>query len=556
MRSRFTSVRYMLLAAVVVVGFLALLVVAPRVRAFLVNPDDVYEYVPPVAHAPVFNTTLRISFFGNRPSTLTPQRHVSVFVNGPHYSGMEDNDIRGFLDGTFRWGWNQPGQIHVRTGRRGRSLFWAEYELMRVLHRWDRIQLPPTARVMSAALILEVESEITVPRRLMLYEVKKDWNPGSGGTHNDNVSPPKQGEVWWNDIGFGEEPWGLPGVGFASDTHPNADTGEMPLAEAVAHTDDAIVRLTSPRLAAYVTRRVNAHEPLLFLLKLADYEEDTRGSVVELYSGNHGDSRNVSRRPRLVLEWESQTEMRSLEREIALEYGRSYSLEPLQAEGAGFVAVSSLAASDAERPTLQATRGAGEDETAATHQLLLPWDRIELTVVAAHDPVILGDAFEAGLKDTWVRTGSPEDQIVPWTFVAPSGRRVEIEARYEGDNRWGIEFYPDEIGPWEYYWTQNFTVFPYTSSLGHFDLLAGDEDNVRRQLALLAEEIEGGGAETPDRILALMDRLYGLERRAMQLLTPEEFQSQPGREIKELLNRVRAALDEPVPDTIPFQRSP
>jgi peptidoglycan-N-acetylglucosamine deacetylase len=47
--------------------------------------------------------------------------HLSTFVAGPLYDGMEDNDLRGFLDGGFRWAWNQPTQAHVRVGRPGRE---------------------------------------------------------------------------------------------------------------------------------------------------------------------------------------------------------------------------------------------------------------------------------------------------------------------------------------------------------------------------------------------------------------------------------------------------
>ena len=41
------------------------------------------------------------------------------------------------------------------------------------------------------------------------------------------------GEVWWNDRAYGHAPWALPGLGYASDSDPAADTGASPLAEAI-----------------------------------------------------------------------------------------------------------------------------------------------------------------------------------------------------------------------------------------------------------------------------------------------------------------------------------
>src|SRR3972149_2977698 len=60
----------------------------------------------------------QFSAYHESGESVKPLRHTSIYVNGPDYTGMEDNDIRGFLDGRFRNGWNQPGQSHVRVGRR------------------------------------------------------------------------------------------------------------------------------------------------------------------------------------------------------------------------------------------------------------------------------------------------------------------------------------------------------------------------------------------------------------------------------------------------------
>lgn len=511
-------------------------------------------------HDGVFQGTLLLSFYDSTPHTTQPHRHRFTFVNGPAYQGMEDNDLRGFLDGSFKYAWNQPGQVHVRVGRRGESPRYGEYELFRVLQRWSDIELPPLAKVVSARLVLSVEEPEDGVRQILLYEVKKDWVPGNGGIDNDNVSPPKSGEVWWNEAQHGAVSWGLPGVGFSSSVDSDADTDRQPLAWTEYRAGDSTVTFTSSRLAEYITRRVAERQPLLFLLKLSDYQEDIPGARIMFYSGNHGDSRNVSRRPRLTIEWESPTELRSVVEDIALEYGRTISLPIATAEGAQYAAVSFDAASLEDSPTIRVT--GGRDSLServitgvGTTHVLRPWSRSELTVHAAHDPIVLGDTFTAELKDTWVRSGPPEKQVVPWVFISPSKARTEVTARYLGENRWAVEFLPDELGAWEYYWTQNFTDTPYRSADGHFDVVAGDLVNVSKQLAILAAQIEAQGVIPREERDRWIIQLVQLERSALLLQTPESYRSPRGIHLRELIERVRRALGEPVPESNTFSGS-
>ncbi|MDM7916404.1 MAG: hypothetical protein QUU85_14260, partial [Candidatus Eisenbacteria bacterium] len=286
----------------------------------LLRRMEIEPFRSDVALSAPFSGTLRVSAFaggagdarGGARSVLS-QRHVFTFVDGPTYSGMEDNDLRGFLDGTYKHAWNQARQVHVRVGRRDGSEAYGEYELFRVVQRWEGIELPPGAIVTRGTLTIGVESSPADSVRLVLYEMKRDYRTGGGGTLGDNVSPPRPGEVWWNDAAFGEEAWALPGAGYASDTDRQADTGAMPLADAVYVPGASRVIFDSAGLASCATRRIAAGRPLLFLLKVGDVEEDTPGSVVTLYSANEGDSRNVARRPRLELEWEAPGEIARLE---------------------------------------------------------------------------------------------------------------------------------------------------------------------------------------------------------------------------------------------------
>ena len=494
---------------------------------------------------------LRVSAFGPeaRAGGPPPLRHRTVWANDAGYTGMEDNDLRGFLDGRFRYGWNQPSQSHVRAGRRHSSPVYGEFELHRALYRWGGIRLPPAARVQRARIAIAIEKGPGRPLDVMLYEVKKDWSPGQGGTRRDNTSPPREGEVWWRDRAYGLEPWGLPGVGFASDSQPEADTGAMPLAEARWEPGQAELAFESGALAAYAEGRVRAGRPLLLLLKLADRLEDTQDTLLYLYSGNVDDDRNTTRRPQLLLEWESPAERVALEREIHLEHGRSLVLEAPGGRGAGLLAASFLPAPGHETPALHVRPAGG---SAAWRPASLPVDTggqdLELRVLAARSPLVRGDAFRSEIRDTWVTSAPPEEQRVVWTFLAPGGARHAVEARYRGDFRWEVVFEPGELGRWGF-WVEHSLDKPYRSPLGVFDVLPGDREDVARQLRDLLERIRAAELPPEAGVLRFGEELWRLERAAMQGETPESFRSGSGRALYDLLSEVRQALSEKkVPD--------
>ena len=93
------------------------------------------ERVGPAPSPASVKGLLRVGVYGDGDSTGSELlRQTSVFVNGPDYRGMEDNDLRGFLDGRFMYGVNQPGQVHVRAGRRQMHSKAGEVELF--LEKW------------------------------------------------------------------------------------------------------------------------------------------------------------------------------------------------------------------------------------------------------------------------------------------------------------------------------------------------------------------------------------------------------------------------------------
>ena len=499
---------------------------------------------------------LRYATFGDAPVNSAPARFTSVFVNGPDYDGMEDNDLRGFLDGNFKYGWNQPGQIHVRVGRRGKAPRYGEHELFRVLHRWAGIRLPPHTTVEQAALTLTVEQGPAYGLRLMLYAVRHDWNPGLGGTLRNNVSPPAPGEVWWNARTHESEGWGLPGAGFAADDRADSDTPAMPLAEASYGPGDTEVLFQSPELAAYATERTRAGQPLLFLLKLSDFQEDLPGSVITLRSGNQGDSRNIARRPLLTLSWRSAAELRSVEKPILLEYGRSLDLPRIDTKTAHSMAWTFEAAADSLEPTLELRTGKGDriwNWTRMAPAMEPPGDWAELRLLAVRDPLVLGEPFVSRLADTWVITAAPEEQEVVWRFRSPTGVEHQVIAEHEGNFRWFVRFTPDELGPWRYRWSSSFTPRGFTSPWGAFDVVLSGRANGRAQLKRFLEELKtldlSDDAETQAR---WMIRFTRLERAVLLHETPESYGSTQGAALRELLNEIRGQLGETVPDPIPL----
>ncbi len=517
----------------------------PDVRA----PADSGAAAPPPASV---KGSLRVSVYGEGPArpSQAPLRHVSVYANGPDYHGMEDNDLRGFLDGRFMYAWNQPGQGHVRAGRRKLKARYGEAELFRSIQRWQGVALPPRARVHRASLTLHVEKGPKRPLRLFLYAVKQDWDPGRGGARRNNTDPPEEGDVWWRERAHGEAAWGLPGVGYASDADPDADTEAMPLAEAGWARPDATVVFESEALAAYAQRRGRRRLPLLFLVKLEDYVEDEPYTLFQIWSGNVGDERNAARRPTLVLEWESPGELARLERGVHLEHGRSLELPALSGTGPRIVAASFESDEGHEPPRIEV-----HDETAGRWRLAVAPLAIEgagtrVRVVAARDPVLLGQSFRSAFRDTWVRTAPPEEQRVPWTFVSPRGEVRVVESHYAGDYRWEVEFAPTELGRWRYFYETEFER-PQRSADGFFDVVAGDRAHVQQELrALLARIHDGSPGSREEAVEAFGVPFWRLERAAMRLETPESFRAAPGRETFALISEVRAALSlrERVPD--------
>ncbi|MCP5057504.1 MAG: DUF5060 domain-containing protein [bacterium] len=482
----------------------------------------------------------------NAVDDLPRLRHTTTFVRGRQATTLEDNDIRGFLDGGFVHGWNQAGQTHIRLGRGPWTASFGEHEILRGLQRWDALDLPPSVLVETVTLRLAVEKGPDQGLDVLLYSVSSDWSPGSGGTLRNNTSRPAPGEVWWRDIGFGEQPWRLPGAGFASDTDSRPDTGAMPLASAHYEPGEPHLTFESARLTSYVQRRAQAHEPLLFLLKLSDPLEDTTGLVLFVYSADYGEHKAPLRRPRLRVSWTSPAEFAGRREAIIVEPGRSIVLPRLEAPGAGQFAVSFAPEAGSEPPWIEVRGGAGAAEEpwqAVAGAIRADWDWLEVRVLAARNPVAFGATFETEIRDTWIRTRAPEDQRVPFEFIAPSGSVHHLDATYLGDFRWAVEFEPTELGRWRYSWSHDFVPIAHRGPDAVFDVVALDLAPVLLALQALRAEIDGSEPATAKARVARFERsFHALERAAIRLIGPEGFSSGRGQSVKALIGEIRTAL--------------
>ncbi len=491
--------------------------------------------------------------------------HRTVFVNNRRQAPLADNDIRGFLDGHITHRWNQPTQSHVRIGRRDDNPSYGEYELFRALQKWSDIILPPGSQLTKAQLRCTIEQGSQSPLHVYLYAVNKDWNTGSGGTRHDNLSAPQTGDVWWNAAAHEQDDWGLPGASFAADDPDLADTTVMPLAVANYHPGDTQLRFSSAALTAYVERKITYAEPLRFLMKLSDFEEDLPGAKLIVFSAEADDDRNVIRRPHLELDWLSPMETKREQKRIMLEYGRTQPLSRIPLSGddrwiaANFVAAESSSSTTLSSCVTLEVRGGNDTESSLWQVIDQPmkipkWSWLEVRVLAAADPVSLGLLFTASMRNTWITTGPPAQQQVRWTFVSPSQREHHLTAKYMADFTWTIEYQPDEIGRWQFRWNHHFNDKPFESTVGYFDVVAGTRANIIDQLKRLLADIQSSQALVAVSLTKQFTvRFARLERAAIHCETPESFRTKSGRNLRNLLDEIREALGgTSVPETKPI----
>ncbi len=447
----------------------------------------------------------------------------SIFVADEGYSAMEDNDIRGYLDGAFKEGWNQVGQSHLRLGRRGRNPAFGEFELFRNLHRWANLELPADIQVVDAKLELVLESGPPFAVDVAVYAVTKDWNPGNGGTNKDNNSPPAHGEVWWVDAMAGKVSWHRAGAGFASDDHPDADTGAQPLAiTRYSPNGPSTLSFRSQKLASYIEDRLAQNLPLLFLYKQTDVYEDSIGSSLEIWSSNFGTD-GSARRPSLSIDWKAPGRTKVRNFDINIEHGRFLELGSVQVGGKKHIAASFRSVAGAGPcagiPWLEyRIEESGSDWRPLNRPMLVDAEWVAIRASAATHPIALGRKTMSSLRDTWIPKGKVEDHVVHWTFWSPDGRKIDRAGEYAGDYTWQVGLPADTIGRWRYDWHHSLSGKPVHSESMMYDVVAWEADVVMQGLKDLRHEIGRSDAEPKSYEMIRFELSFMRLQRAAMLL--------------------------------------
>ena len=449
---------------------------------------------------------------------------VARGLNG--YTGMEDNDIRGFLDGVYKEGWNQVSQTHLRLGRRGRNPAYGELELFRNLQRWTDLPLPVGAEVVDASITLKLESGPPFPVGVAIYAVRKDWNPGGGGTEGDNNSPPAPGEAWWLAAEHDAAPWSSPGAGHASDSDDKADTWGQPLAVTMYEpgADSALI-FSAPSLTRYIAGRVRERSPLLFLYKLLDAHEDSPGSVMEIWSANVGVD-GSGWRPTLEIDWSMNAMPAQREIPVRLETGRSLDLSSVPVNNDALL-VTDFRASDSPdcngQPFVEfRITGSGGEWQTVRPGIRVGSGLLDFRITAATDPKPLGGTATLEISDTWVPDGNFDTQTVSWEIVKPNGQTVTVVSTYAGDYTWQSAIELDAPGRWLYRWQHALAGKPVRGPQRGFDVVAREPGQIIASLRSIRNRIENNAiAPRSHEMLPFELDFMRLERAGMAMKTAE-----------------------------------
>ena len=494
----------------------------------------------------------------------------TLFRPGLAYQGMSDVEIRGFLDGQVKLERNVATQYHIRIGCETSKPAQGRYEVMRVLARWDVSALPANAVVTEARMVFHQEDTSSFPHRypllwpvdFYLYEVRKPWNSGRGGRKLDNRSPPEPGDAWWLEAKAGELAWQEAGCSFGSDDHPNADRASHPLANMRLFFPQESLLFSGPRLASHIQDLVSRSKPLDVLIKASKSDEEIPGSIKTFFSCEFGDDFNPERRPCLEVEW-SAPALWVDEWPFVLEPGETYTLKPrrpfFEMEGnvtlAASVRLDSAADGGGVQPEVHAAGWQAEGRGVAVPISLeiplqgSPVDGFEIRISTATNQIRAGERIFITLLETWAPLVSrPDDLIVHFQFISPSGRLLQVTARHVGCYRYVVDFLPDEMGIWSYSWNvRTDHRFKDQEGKGHFTVVRGEGQPYLKALAFFTN----AAVRTARRHKGLLPRrqvhfrLTALQKELHRFFKEEEGQRASAASVEEtqdLLKRISAVL--------------
>ncbi len=479
------------------------------------------------------------------PSTGSTRLSYKLYAPWAH---VEDTDIRGFLDGTMKYPFNQGTSYHMRVGRRYGGPRDGRFELKRSLVRWVLPELPADARVTSAGVTVWIESFLSdsplrlqrekfLPLHLYLYPVREEWGAGKGGIRQDDFSRAAPGEASWTDARAEELAWTAPGA-LTPDAEGPGNRYLVPaLAVGVLAEDDAALGLKGGAVAEYLQEVYEAGSTFSVLLKLEDDEEDRWGTELAILSSNFGSERDAySKRPRLEFELEVPGRARASELAYALEAGTEHVAPPLRHAGGTVVISLDLEEGDGIPPALFIRGGeAGQAPVDVAwepyrYPLVREWDWSQVKLAAPAQRLGWGDTLRFDLQETWVRPGPPEKQVPEMVLVSPSGRQMRVLARPESEFWYRFEFLPDEFGLWRYGWSFRPTrTRPLGSHEGEGVFYVGipGGPTAGQRLEQLAEHLIASLEEVEFKDPVVQNNIGGFTRwaAAFRLKGPEEKQA-------------------------------
>jgi hypothetical protein len=379
-------------------------------------------------------------------------------------STVEDTDIRGFLDGTTKYSFNQGTAYHMRVGRRMSGALKREFELKRSLVRWRLPKLPAECRIVDASLSFWVEgfSKISplnapgaqLPLHLYVFPIDPDWGPGQGGISRDSFSEAAPGEASWVEARAGERRWAVPGALLSGAVRA--------IGVGLIEDDDKRLLIKSESLLNYLKSAFVQARSFDILLKLGDQEEDRYGTEIGLLTSQFGDNNDVySKRPRLMFDIELRYPSVTWEKEFVLEPNLEH-ISPVLNHPSGEVLLTAKVESGKRRGQLSPAiwvRGGRDGEPQSDNWIALDmplrrrWDWSQVKLSIARPVIPLGEPFSIELLEAWVDPGPREKQLPELLILGPSGRVQRIRGRPIDDLRYQIRFTPNELGLWRYGWS-------------------------------------------------------------------------------------------------------
>jgi hypothetical protein len=303
------------------------------------------------------------------------------------------------------------------------------------------------------------------------------------------------------------------------------------------------------RLRSHVEELLGQRKTLDVLIKASRLDEELPGSIKTFYSREFGDDFNPELRPALEIEWCAPA-LWVEEWPFVLEAGEMCTLRPRQPltmeEKATLAASMQLEPAEgagALPPEVWAV-GWNVDGTAtgSPHPLEIPLQGtssdLELRLSAAVNPILAGEKASISLLETWAPlVERPQNLIVPFYFISPSGRQIQVTARHVGSFRYVADILPDEISVWTYTWkVQTDKRFKDHEGRGYITVMKGTGQGYLKALGYFTTN----AVRDARRHKGLLSRrqahfrLTALEQELHRFATEEEVNGAPPAALKEI----------------------